>query len=149
MTQPFYGRPMEILLIEDSQPDACATMKALKEGKIRHRLSLAADGEEALLFLRREKHFARAPRPDLILLDLGLPRLNGRELLTEIRGDEKLREIPVVVATSSPQHEEMIRGEHLQVEDYITKPIDFAAFIELIKRLKSHLHADVILPVLE
>jgi CheY-like chemotaxis protein len=149
MTQAFYGRPMEILLVEDSQPDACATMKALKEGKIRHRLSLAVNGEEALLFLRREQHFARAPRPDLILLDLGLPRLDGRQLLAEVRGDERLREVPVVVTTSSPEHEEMIRNEHLQVEDYITKPIDFAAFIELIKRLKSHLHDDVILPVLD
>lgn len=149
MSRSFYGRPMEILLVEDSPADAAITMRVLKEGHVRHRLTLVADGEEALLFLRRQERFARAPRPDLILLDLNLPKLDGREMLDEIRRDEELREIPVVVMTSSPEHEEGIRMEHLQVEDYINKPIDRDSFLQLVRRLKSHWHADVILPVME
>lgn len=149
MSHSFFGRPMEILLVEDSQPDAQITMRVLKEGRIRHRLSIAIDGLEALHFLRREDQFARAPRPDLILLDLQLPHMDGRELLAEIRSDEELREIPVVVMTSSSEHEEAIRAEHLQVEDYLRKPIDHDVFIDLVRRLKTHWHADVILPVID
>jgi CheY-like chemotaxis protein len=140
---------MEILLVEDSQADAAMTMRALKEGKIRHRLSLAADGEEALMFLKRQRQFARAPRPDLILLDLKLPGIGGRELLDAVRAEERLSEIPVVVMTSSAEHEELVRGESLQAEDYVTKPIEPASFISLIKRMRSYWHADVILPVME
>lgn len=140
---------MEILLVEDSQADAAITMRALKEGKIRHRLSLAATGDEALMFLRRQRQFARAPRPDLILLDLKLPGMDGRDLLDAVRAEPRLSEIPVVVMTSSPEHEEMIRTESLQAEDYVTKPIDPASFISLIKRMRSYWHADVILPVME
>jgi len=147
MSQSFFGRPMEILLVEDSPADARITMRSLKEGRIRHRLSIAMDGEEALRFLHREGEFARAPRPDLILLDLRLPGMDGRELLKEIRSDAALCEIPVVVMTSSEEHEAMIRDEQLQVEAYIGKPIDREAFIDLVRRLKSHWHADVILPL--
>ncbi|MCA9268986.1 MAG: response regulator [Planctomycetales bacterium] len=149
MSGSFYGRPMEILLVEDSQPDAAMTMRALKEGRFRHRLSVTTDGQEALEFLRREGRFARAPRPDLLLLDLQLPRMDGRELLKEIRSDETIAEIPVVVMTSSPDHEELIRAEHLAVEDYLTKPIDPAGFIDLIRRLRDYWRADVVLPVLD
>ncbi len=149
MSHSFFGRPMEILLVEDSQSDAHIAMHALKEGKSRHRLSIAIDGLEALRFLRCEEQFARAPRPDLILLDLQLPRMDGRELLAEVRGDEQLHEIPVVVMTSSSEHEELVRAEQLQVEDYLRKPIDHALFIDLVRRLKTHWHADVILPVMD
>lgn len=147
MSQSFFGRPMEILLIEDSQADATVTMRSLKAAKIRHRLSIVIDGEEALRFLFREAPFNRAPRPDLILLDLQLPKMDGRELLKEIRSHEKLAETPVVVMTSTDEHEEMIREEQLQVEAYIAKPIDQDAFIALVRELKSHWQADVILPV--
>ena len=140
---------MEILLVEDSQPDAAITMRALKEGKIRHRLSIAVDGMEALKFLNREGHFKRAPRPDLILLDLNLPGMDGRELLKEIRSheDEELSKTPVVVMTSCSDHEEMARSELLDVEEYLSKPFDAKAFIQLVKHLKTHWHADVILPL--
>lgn len=149
MSKSFFGRPMEILLVEDSQSDAAITMRMLKDGKIRHRLTLVTDGEESLRFLNRQAHFARAPRPDLILLDLQLPKLSGRDLLDQIRASDTLREIPIVVMTSSPDHEEMIRSEHLQVEDYVMKPLDKESFLDLVRRLKSHWHADVILPVLD
>lgn len=149
MSNSFYGRPMEILLVEDSPGDAAITMRVLKDGRIRHRLSLVTDGEEALSFLQRQAHFARAPRPDLMLLDLQLPKMDGRELLDQIRANESLREIPIVVMTASPEHEQMIRSEHLQVEDYVMKPLDKVSFLELVRRLKSHWHADVILPVLD
>ena len=138
---------MEILLVEDSQADARVTMRVLKDGKIRHRLSITVDGEEALRFLNREGPFARAPRPDLILLDLQLPRLDGRELLKEIRSHEKLSKTPVVVMTSCDEHEELLRGELLDVEAYIAKPIDHTAFLRLVKELKSHWQNDVILPI--
>ena len=140
---------MEILLVEDSQPDAAITMRALKEGKIRHRLSIAVDGDEALRFLNREGPFKRVPRPDLILLDLNLPGMDGRELLKELRSheDEELSKTPVVVMTSCSDHEEMARSELLDVEEYLSKPFDAKAFIQLVKQLKTHWHADVILPL--
>lgn len=149
MSQSFFGRPMEILLVEDSQPDAAITMRALKEGKIRHRLSIAVDGNEALRFLNREGPFKRVPRPDLVLLDLNLPGMDGRELLKEIRSheDENLSKTPVVVMTSCSDHEEMARSELLDVEEYLSKPFDAKAFIQLVKQLKTHWHADVILPL--
>ena len=149
MSQSFFGRPMEILLVEDSQPDAAITMRALKEGKIRHRLSIAVDGNEALRFLNREGPFKRVPRPDLVLLDLNLPSMDGRELLKEIRSheDENLSKTPVVVMTSCSDHEEMARSELLDVEEYLSKPFDAKAFIQLVKQLKTHWHADVILPL--
>src|SRR4051812_17105667 len=96
------GRPMEVVLIEDSLVDARFTMNSLRSGDIPHRLTLVRDGEEALMFLRREGVFARAPRPDLVLLDLLLPKVNGLEVLAAVRGDAKLHDIPVVVLTASP-----------------------------------------------
>ena len=140
---------MEILLVEDSQPDAAIAMRALKEGRIRHRLSIAVDGLEALKFVNREGQFKRAPRPDLVLLDLNLPGMDGRELLKEIRNheNEKVRQTPVVVMTSCSEHEEIVRSELLEVEEYLSKPFDAKAFIHLVRELKSHWHADVILPV--
>ena len=142
---------MEILLVEDSQADATIAMRALKEGKIRHRLSISVNGEEAWEFLNRQGRFKRAPRPDLILLDLNLPKMDGRELLKEIRShdDERLSKTPVVVMTACEDHEVTLQGEMLQVESYIRKPLNAGEFIELVKNLKSHWHADVILPVAE
>lgn len=140
------GRPMEILLVEDDLEDAGATIEALRHGEIPCRVSLVCDGEEALEFLRREGQFARAPRPDLLLLDLKLPRKSGREVLAEVKADPDLSTIPVVVLTVSPTHEEVLRSEQLHVESYLTKPVNWDRFVAVIKSLRRYLLADVILP---
>ncbi len=146
MNRETVGRPMEILLVEDSLSDARLAIEALRRGSVPHRLTLVRDGEEAMKFLRQEAHFARAPTPDLILLDLALPKKDGREVLTELRGDLQLRTIPVVVLTSSRAHEDMVRSEMLQVEGYMVKPVDFTKFMALVSELRDCWHADVILP---
>lgn len=140
------GRPMEILLVEDDLEDAGLTIEALREGGIPCRVSLVRDGEEALEFLLRLGRYRRAPVPDLILLDLNLPKKDGREVLAEMRADGQLERIPVVVLTSSRIHEEIVRSEHLRVEDYLTKPVDFDAFLNVVKSLRKYMLADVILP---
>jgi two-component system, chemotaxis family, response regulator Rcp1 len=138
---------MEILLIEDNLADACATIVALKEGKIQHRLTLIRDGVEAMEFLHQEGKFARAPRPDLILLDLQLPYKDGREVLKEIKADYDLKNIAIVIMTASLDEQDRLQGELLHVDSYITKPVDLEKFLSLVKRLRKQywLH-DVILP---
>lgn len=138
---------MEILLIEDSLTAACLTIGALKKGQLQHRLTWLTDGEEALEFLYRRRKFARAPRPDLILLDLSLPKKDGREVLAEIKADEELKGIPVVVLTASTAQEDIVSSELLQVESYLTKPVDMDKFLKLVKDLSRFWHADMILPV--
>src|SRR6187401_289954 len=118
------GRPMEILLVEDNWDDARLAYEFLKEGCIQHRLTWLWDGEEALEFLHRRGKYARVPHPDLILLDLGLPRIGGRDVLADAKSDFELRDIPVVVMTASPDHEEMLRNEHLQIDGFVSKPVD-------------------------
>lgn len=140
------GRPMEILLVEDSLVDARLTIEALKRGEVKHRLTLVRDGNEALAFLRREGPFARAPRPDLILLDLCLPGMDGRDVLVQIKQDDALHRIPVVIQTASDAQEDMVKSEQLRVDGYIIKPIDMEKFISLVHRLRRFWHADVILP---
>ena len=140
------GRPMEILLVEDDLEDAGLTLDALNQGDVPCRVSLVRDGEEALEFIRRQGKYARAPRPDLILLDLGLPKLDGRELLAEIRNDGTFVGVPIVVLTASTAHREILESEHLHVEDYLTKPVDFDQFLDVVKSLRRYLLADVILP---
>ena len=140
------GRPMEILLIEDSLTDARLAIEALKQGDIKHRLTLVRDGAEAMAFLERRGMFARAPRPDLILLDLQLPKLDGRDVLAALRGEEDLKSIPVVILTASKTHEDIVRSEALQVDGYLVKPLEVAEFVALIRQLRHFWHADVILP---
>ncbi|MBN1910270.1 MAG: response regulator [Pirellulales bacterium] len=140
------GRPMEILLIEDDLEDAGLTLDALNQGEVPCRVSLVRDGEEALEFVRRQGKYARAPRPDLVLLDLGLPKLDGREVLAEIRNDSLLAELPIVVLTSSHAHREILESQRLHVEDYLTKPVDFDQFLTVVKSLRRYLLEDVILP---
>lgn len=140
------GRPMEILLVEDNADDARLTFEFLKECDIQHRLTWLWDGDEALEFLNRRGKYARVPRPDLILLDLGLPRVDGREVLRQVKADASLAEIPVVVMTASKDHEDLLRSEQLQVEGYITKPVDLDKFLGLVYDLKRFWHADLILP---
>ena len=140
------GRPMEILLVEDSLVSARLTMGALKNGGIAHRLTWLTDGEQALAFIYKNGIYAQAPRPDLILLDLGLPKKDGREVLTEIKADEDLRQIPVVVLSASTSQEDIMRSELLQVESYMTKPVDIKKFLKVVKELERFWHADMIVP---
>jgi CheY-like chemotaxis protein len=140
------GRPMEILLVEDSLTSARLTMGALRQGKLQHRLSWLTAGDDALEFLRQRGKFAQAPQPDLILLDLGLPGQDGREVLTEIKADSRLKSIPVVVLTASTSQEDIARTESLNVESYLTKPVDMKRFLEVVKDLERFWHADMILP---
>src|SRR5436309_12970797 len=116
MSAKTIGRPMEVLLVEDSLVDARFTMNSLRSGDIRHRLTLVRDGEEALMFLRREGVFVHAPRPDVILLDLLLPKINGLEVLATVRGDDKLKDIPVVVLTGAADDELRMQAELLGVD---------------------------------
>ncbi|HVA48626.1 MAG TPA: response regulator, partial [Pirellulales bacterium] len=142
------GRPMEILLVEDGLVDASVTIGALKKGQIQHRMTLIRDGAEAMEFLRQDGKFARAPRPDLILLDLGLPKKDGRQVLQEVKADETLSGIPVVIMTSSDDEEDRIQSELLGVDAFVTKPVDFEKFLTVVRQLKRYLHADLILPAL-
>jgi two-component system, chemotaxis family, response regulator Rcp1 len=141
---------MEILLIEDNLADACSTIVALKEGKIQHRLTLIRDGVEAMEFLYQEGKFARAPQPDLILLDLDLPYKDGREVLKEIKADFNLQKIAVVIMTASRDDQDRLQSELLHVDSFITKPIDLEKFLSLVKHLRrKSLLQDVILPMAE
>ncbi len=140
------GRPMEILMVEDNLMDARLTIDALKTGDVKHRMTLMRDGEEAMQFLYREGRFARAPRPDLILLDLQLPKKDGREVLSILKEDFDLRQIPVVILTASKAHEDIVRSEQLLVDSYMTKPVDMEKFLSVVRELKSCWMADVILP---
>jgi two-component system, chemotaxis family, response regulator Rcp1 len=148
MTEQAVGRPMEILMVEDSLMFARITMGALRNGSIAHRFTWLTDGEEALEFLHRRRKYVRAPRPDLILLDLGLPTIDGREMLASIKSDDALRNIPVVIMTASTSEDDRIESERLDVEAYLTKPVDLNKFLALVKELKSYWHEDMILPAI-
>jgi len=131
------GRPIEILLVEDSPSDTELTLEALKDFKVRNHVSVVEDGVQALDFLRRRGAHAQAPRPDLIMLDLNLPRKDGREVLAEIKADENLRTIPTVVLTTSRAEQDILRAYQLSANCYITKPVDFNQFLEVIKSIET------------
>lgn len=128
---------VEILLVEDNPGDVRLTREALKESKIRNNLNIVRDGVEAMAFLRREGDFARAPRPDIILLDLNLPRKDGREVLQEIKADESLRRIPVVILTTSDDEHDILESYNLHANCYITKPVDLNRFVTIIKNIED------------
>jgi CheY-like chemotaxis protein len=130
-------RPIEILLVEDSPSDAEFTSEALKEAKVRNHLSIVEDGVQAMEFLRRQGRYSNAPRPDLIMLDLNLPRKDGREVLAELKADDNLRMIPVVVLTTSRAEEDIIRAYKLHANCYITKPVDFQQFLTVVRSIES------------
>lgn len=142
------GRPMEVLLVEDNLEDAHVTIQALKQGNVRCRVSLVCDGEEAMSFLHRVGILARAPRPDLVLLDIQLPKKDGHQVLEEIRADDNLKSIPVVVLTGSLVHKSLFQGQNLHVDGYMTKPVDLEQFIRVVKSLRRSWLADVILPTM-
>lgn len=146
MLRDTVGRPMEILLVEDDLDDARATIEALRAGDVPCRVSLVRDGEEAMEFLLRVQKYRRAPQPDLILLDMNLPKKDGREVLTEVRANERLGHVPVVVLTSSQVHREILQNEGLHVENYLMKPVNFVEFMAVVKQLRKYLLADVVLP---
>lgn len=146
MMRETVGRPMEILLIEDDLEDAGLTIEALRNGEVPCRISLVRDGDEAMEFLLRQEKYRSAPQPDLILLDLNLPKKNGREVLAELRTVERLNRVPVVVLTSSRTHQEILQAENLHVESYLTKPVDLAQFDSVVKSLRKYMLADVLLP---
>jgi CheY-like chemotaxis protein len=127
--------PIDILLVEDDPGDVLMTREAFAHHKIRNPLHIAEDGVEALRFLKREGPFGAAPRPGLILLDLNLPRKDGRELLGEIKQDPGLRTIPVVVLTTSEAEEDILRSYELHANAYVTKPVDFEKFVEVVRKI--------------
>jgi len=139
-------RPIEILLVEDSPSDVRLTREALKEAKVVNMLHVAQDGIEALDFLRKQGEYAGRPSPDLILLDLNLPRKDGREVLAEIKEDEKLKRIPVVVLTTSRAEEDVVRSYNLHANAYVTKPVDLTQFLEVIRTIEAFWLAVVTLP---
>ena len=131
------GRAAEVLLVEDSPGDVRLTREALKEGKVRNNLSVVNDGVEAMAFLRREGQYADAPRPDIVLLDLNMPRKDGREVLAEMKGDENLKRIPVVVLTTSEAEQDILKTYDLHANCYLTKPVDLEQFISIVKSVED------------
>ncbi len=138
--------PVEILLVEDNAGDVRLTREALLEGKVYSNLHWAKDGVEALEFLRREGNHADAPRPDIILLDLNLPKIDGREVLAAIKGDDQLKQIPVVVLTTSKAEEDVLRSYALHANCYITKPVDLDKFMLVVKSIDRFWLTVVTLP---
>lgn len=140
------GRPIEILLVEDNPGDVRLTQEVLKEGRVLNNMCVVYDGEEALQFLRREGRYQRASRPDLILLDLNLPKKDGREVLKEIKKDSELRKIPVVVLTTSRADTDVCRAYRLNCNCYVTKPVDLEQFIQVVKSIEDFWFTVVTLP---
>ncbi len=130
-------KPIEILLIEDNAGDARLAKEALRDAKVANNLSWVPDGVEALAYLRREGQYGNAPRPDLILLDLNLPRKDGREVLSSIKADDKLKRIPVVILTTSQAEEDILRAYHLNANCYISKPVDLDQFIKVVRTIED------------
>lgn len=131
------GKPVDILLVEDNPGDVRMTQEILKETKVRNKMYAVGDGVEAMAFLRREGKYADAPRPDIILLDLNLPRKDGHEVLAEVKSDDDLKRIPVVVLTISEAEDDILKSYDLHGNCYITKPIDFKEFIKVVKSIED------------
>ncbi len=142
-------KPIMILLVEDNPGDARLTIETMKSAKVRNTLHVARDGIEAMAFLRQEAGFANAVRPDLILLDLNLPKKDGREMLADLKADPILRRIPVVVLTTSQAEEDIVRSYDLHANCYITKPIDLNQFIVVVKSIENFWLTIVSLPSYE
>lgn len=140
------ARLIEILLVEDNPGDVRLTREALKDAKVANTLHVVEDGVLALDFLHRRPPFAETPRPDLILLDLNLPRKSGREVLAEIKSDERFRAIPVVVLTTSKAEEDILRAYNLHANCYITKPVDFTQFTTIVRTIEDFWLTIVTLP---
>ncbi|MEH1765438.1 response regulator [Nostoc sp.] len=130
-------RPIEVLLVEDSPSDANLTIKGFSNAQIANNLHWVEDGESAMNYLREQEEFTNVPRPDLILLDLNLPGMDGREVLTEIKSDPNLKSIPVVIITTSTDEQDILRSYNLSANCYVTKPIDVYQFIQVVQLIKD------------
>lgn len=142
----YAGKPIEILLVEDSPGDVRLTQEVLRDGKVNNNLSVVDDGVEAIAFLTKVPPYTNAPHPDLILLDLNLPKKDGREVLEEIKANDQLRRIPVVVLTTSRAEEDIVRAYDLHCNCYIAKPIDLDQFIKVVKSIEEFWLSIVKLP---
>ena len=146
MTVPENLDVIDVLLVEDDAGDVLLIQEAFQDNKVRNRLHVVSDGVEALRFLRREGEHADVPQPDLVLLDLNLPRKDGREVLAEIKADDELRHIPVVVLTTSKAEEDVLRSYKLHANAYVTKPVDFDRFIDVVRQIDEFFVTVVKLP---
>ncbi|TDP97510.1 response regulator [Labedaea rhizosphaerae] len=146
MTPPEPIKVIDVLLVEDDPGDVLMTQEAFEHYKIHNKLHIVSDGEQAVQFLRKEGEYADAVRPDLILLDLNLPRVDGREVLALVKGDEQLRSIPVVVLTTSEAEEDILRSYHLHANAYVTKPVDFDRFLDVVRKIDEFFVTVVKLP---
>jgi CheY-like chemotaxis protein len=146
MKDPRDVRPIEILLVEDSPGDIRLTREALRDTKVANRLHVVTDGEEALAFLRHEPPHAGVPTPDLVLLDLNLPKKDGREVLAEVKSDPALRKIPVVVLTTSQAEQDIIESYELHANCYVTKPVDLEQFVQIVMAIENFWFTVVKLP---
>ena len=146
MTQPLPGRQIEVLLVEDDPGDVLMTKEAFEDYKVSNQLHVVNDGAEAMDFLRQQGEHADAPRPDLVLLDLNLPRMDGREVLQAIKSDPGLASIPVVVLTTSEAEEDVLRSYSLHANAYVTKPVDFERFIQVVRQIDEFFVTVVRLP---
>jgi CheY-like chemotaxis protein len=140
------GRPVEILLAEDNPADVRLTREALRDAKVHNNLNVVADGVEAMAFLRHQGAYADASRPDVILLDLNMPRKDGRQVLAEIKADEQLKTIPIVVLTSSLAEEDILRAYNLNVNCYVTKPVELDQFLKVVRSIENFWLEIVALP---
>jgi CheY-like chemotaxis protein len=145
MTEPD-PRAIEVLLIEDDPGDVLMTREAFDDAKVANNLYVVSDGEDALAFLRREGAHAQVPRPDLVLLDLNLPRVDGREVLEQIKNDPELRSIPVVVLTTSESEDDIVHSYSLHANAYVTKPVDFDRFHQVVRQIDDFFVSVVKLP---
>ncbi|HYW19337.1 MAG TPA: response regulator [Nodularia sp. (in: cyanobacteria)] len=146
MNIPTAIMPIEVLLVEDNPGDALLTRIALEDSKIAVNLNVVEDGVEAMAFLRKQGNYANAPHPDIVLLDLNLPKKDGREVLAEIKADQKLRRIPVVVLTTSQSEEDILKAYNLSANCFITKPVDFDQFVKIVQSIENFWFAIVKLP---
>ncbi|AVH70253.1 response regulator [Nostoc sp. 'Lobaria pulmonaria (5183) cyanobiont'] len=138
--------PIEVLLVEDNPGDAQLTRIALEDSKISIHLNVVEDGVEAMAFLRKQEKYVKAAHPDIVLLDFNLPRKDGREVLAEIKADENLKRIPVVVLTTSQAQEDILKAYNLSANCYITKPVDFDQFVKIVQSIENFWFAIVKLP---
>ena len=146
MAIPHLVKPIEILLVEDNPGDVRLTIEALKEAKVINHLTVLKDGVEALAFLRRQAPYSAAPRPHLILLDLNLPRMDGREVLAAIKADDSVKHIPVVVLTTSQDEQDVLKSYNLHANCYISKPVDLDQFVRVVRSIEDFWLGIVVLP---
>ena len=147
MTQPFEAeREIQVLLVEDDPGDVLMTREAFEDYKVHNQLHVVNDGEQAMAFLRQEGEYAGLPRPDLVLLDLNLPRMDGRQVLEAIKSDPDLSSIPVVVLTTSEAEDDVLRSYSLHANAYVTKPVDFERFINVVRQIDDFFVKVVRLP---